>query len=313
LFPAQGTVMPRRTRASTKPAPSTAHTALLADLAALFERHGVALGRAVRLLPDLGAPLEQLLAERHSAWLASQGLLDSPTLAARLSCMSDTPTCSRSRTSTLEGEAHMGASEWRSFVPYQSDLQQALLDLQAAAFQQGDYWVRPAASLGKMTFEEYLPPDWADWDMTDEELEGWRNEFEALQAEVQPVAFTSIEELREWNGEEGLHSILDMLRVGDAPSLPAQRLWFAEEARHGLIWPPRTDQLMQLFGTTEPTRVMVEGAEDQLVGCVAVMRACTSLSMSWGSRARFTSPVFLVINKEPMCLRRTHCLPISHR
>lgn len=76
--------MPRRTRASTKPAPSAAHTALLADLAALFERHGLALGKAVRLLPELGAPLEQLLVERRQVWVASQSLIDAPTLTARL-------------------------------------------------------------------------------------------------------------------------------------------------------------------------------------------------------------------------------------
>jgi hypothetical protein len=44
----------------------------------------MALGRAVRLLPELGAPLQQLLVERRQAWVASQGLIDAPTLTARL-------------------------------------------------------------------------------------------------------------------------------------------------------------------------------------------------------------------------------------
>lgn len=53
-------------------------------------------------------------------------------------------------------------------------------------------------------------------------------------------------------------SILDMLAVSDSPA--------GEPSRHGLIWPLSADQLLQLFGTPQPTRALVEGAGGRLSG-----------------------------------------------
>jgi len=161
-----------------------------------------------------------------------------------------------------QGAQYMGASEWSYFVPFQHNIQQAFHELQAAEFQQGNYGVRQAFNAGNMSFEDFLPPD---PDMTDEEREAWRYQFETWQAEVQSDSFETLEALREWNGPDGLHSILDMRAVIGTPlSVGPVDGWSSyDSSRIGLIWPLTSDQLMQLFGTTRPTRALVEATHNQ--------------------------------------------------
>ena len=89
---------------------------------------------------------------------------------------------------------------------------------------------------------------------------------------------TTIETLIARNGPDGTHSILDMNRVVDrAPQPTTLREWLAENQktgklpdpndlsgtffpRIGSISPLSEHQLIILFGTTEPSRQMVERA-----------------------------------------------------
>ena len=59
----------------------------------------------------------------------------------------------------------------------------------------------------------------------------------------------SIDELREMLEDTGTGSVLDMLHVGDSPD------FFT-------VSPIPADQLVQLFGTAQPTRAMVEANDD---------------------------------------------------
>ncbi|HEU4325299.1 MAG TPA: hypothetical protein VFS21_19305 [Roseiflexaceae bacterium] len=79
--------MPTRRRPTAQPAapaPDPARAALVADLAGVFEAHGLTLREAVRLLPELGTPLQQELLVRRQRWLVDQGLLDEAALRAHL-------------------------------------------------------------------------------------------------------------------------------------------------------------------------------------------------------------------------------------
>ncbi len=133
----------------------------------------------------------------------------------------------------------MGASEWRYFAPYHPDITDVLKNLQQAVFEQDGEALRVEPYWQDMSFEEFLPPD---PDLTDEDREEYRAEWDRLQALSEP---TTIDELREWNGAEGTSSILDIEAVSETPEF-------------GTVSPLTPEQLEALFGTTQPTRAMVE-------------------------------------------------------
>jgi hypothetical protein len=77
--------------------------------------------------------------------------------------------------------------------------------------------------------------------MDDDELARYRATFERLHSGPKPQ---TLEALREWNAEEGLGSILDMLQVGPRGNYGTV----------SLLTPPET---ANLFGTTQPTHEQI--------------------------------------------------------
>jgi hypothetical protein len=168
----------------------------------------------------------------------------------------------------------MGASGWSYFVPYEDDIQLALNKLREAVFRSGNYPVRPAFQAGDMTFDDFVPPD-----ATEEEREEFREQYGDWQQEVQPESFASIDELLNWNGEEGTHSILDVHTVITTPlehptielweraagrKLDMQRMIELLRERIGKVYPLSEKQLFTLFGTVQPTHEMVAKSLYQL-------------------------------------------------
>jgi len=170
----------------------------------------------------------------------------------------------------------VGASGWMYFVRYQPDIQKALQELREEVFQRGDYY-KQEPYWRQLTFEQYLPPV----DLSDEEREAYRESFQQQQALPDP---TSIETLLEWNGEEGTHSILDVNTIVDTPlEPPTLAEWqsrccppgetrFAETQNYilrvygsqiGKVYPLSEQQLERVFGTTQPTREMVERHQNE--------------------------------------------------
>jgi hypothetical protein len=150
----------------------------------------------------------------------------------------------------------MGASGWHYFAPFQADISKALRELQEDIFQRGNYlkmddslesideWI---ASLRTLPADDHLTTT-----MLNEAQ--WRRQ---LVSRGEP---TTIEELREWNAESGTHSIIDILSVGDV-------------ATFGVAAPLTDEELVRLFGTTQPTRTMTDVSE--------TIRTLTDLRDNW--------------------------------
>lgn len=137
----------------------------------------------------------------------------------------------------------MGASEWRYYIPYQPDIRQAFHNLRELLFQRGHYYLREPYWKA-MTFEEWIAPADVE-DFEDDERAEYEATFRRLQALEAP---TTIDELLEWNGEEGTSSILDMLDIANTPELFT-------------VAPLTHEQLTAIFGTIQPTREMIEQAD----------------------------------------------------
>jgi hypothetical protein len=129
----------------------------------------------------------------------------------------------------------VGASGWQYFVSYQPDIAKALNELKELVFQSGNYYKRE--------------PFWQDTDESeyddapDEELRQQLIEWlRTMKAMKEP---TTIEELYLWNEEDGTHSILDIKSISAEPDF-------------GTISPLSPETLIELFGTYEPTKAVVE-------------------------------------------------------
>lgn len=129
----------------------------------------------------------------------------------------------------------MGASGWQYFVPYQSDITQALYELKEQVFQSGKYYKQEPFWQNTDESEYNDEPD----EELRQELIEWLRTMKAMK---EP---TTIEELFLWNGEDGTHSILDIKSVSAEPDF-------------GTISPLSQEELMLFFGTYEPTKAMVE-------------------------------------------------------
>jgi hypothetical protein len=116
----------------------------------------------------------------------------------------------------------MGAEPWSYFVPYRVNVEEALDDLKQQEFAAGRYF-KPA--------KPHLAP-------------------------------TSIEEAVRACDASGTRSILDMIGVADSPRPIGFQLEDAFESGidpgFGLVAPLAPEQLVELFGTEQPTRAMVE-------------------------------------------------------
>jgi hypothetical protein len=125
-------------------------------------------------------------------------------------------------------EALVGAHPYFYFTPYQKDIQAALQALRETKFNAGRY--DPAmqmASPPSYMFQMRFPPD-----------ESWP---------APGAQHASIEEAIEASEESGTGSILDLSRVGSAPD------FFT-------VCPLDDQELVRLFGTTKPTRDLLDSA-----------------------------------------------------
>jgi len=132
----------------------------------------------------------------------------------------------------------MGASGWDSFVPYQSDINEALQGLRERVFQGGHYYLRRSLDL--------RPEDFANAPKeVQERVPQW------IEREKSYKPPTTIEELIDWNGEEGTHSILDIDTIATSPGF-------------GIAAPLSKEELKQFFGTDQPTHTMIDEKKREL-------------------------------------------------
>src|SRR5262245_4021188 len=127
----------------------------------------------------------------------------------------------------------MGASGWSYYTPYQPDPDAALQALRARVFASGKFY-RRKWNPRELKLADITPPD---PDLTEDDLEGFREELAAYHALEDP---TTIERLLAWNAEEGTHSILDVRR---AVAEPPKKRGF------GVASPLPSPKLLELFGT----------------------------------------------------------------
>lgn len=115
----------------------------------------------------------------------------------------------------------MGAHPWFYLVPYQNDVRRAMLELRDREFRAGRY-------------NPVMP-------------------FPHMHADEAPGAeHDSIDAAREDAAEDGTRSILDMEDVADEPADPDGDPPFC------VVSPLPPELLEELYGTTQPTREMVE-------------------------------------------------------
>jgi len=136
----------------------------------------------------------------------------------------------------------MGASGWTYFVPYQSDISNALKELREQVFQSNKYYKREPL-WQDMDDDEYANEP--DEDLR-EQLTDWLRTMKAMK---EP---TTIEELFMWNEEDGTHSIIDITDISSTPDF-------------GKAAPLSSQQLMNLFGTEKPTKNMIEQKADEIM------------------------------------------------
>jgi hypothetical protein len=123
-------------------------------------------------------------------------------------------------------EALVGSEPYFYFTPYQKDIQAALQALREREFKAGRY--DPAMGMGEppsYMFQMRFPPD-ASWP-------------------TPGAQHASIEEAIEAAADSGTGSILDLSRVGSKPDFST-------------VCPLSDQVLIQLFGTTKPTRDLLE-------------------------------------------------------
>jgi hypothetical protein len=120
----------------------------------------------------------------------------------------------------------MGANPYFYFTPYRKDIQAALEALRQREFTAGRYDpAMQAADPPSYMFLFNFPPD------DTSPAPGARH--------------NSIEEAIDAGAESGTRSILDIMRITDEPDYSA-------------ACPLSSDHLLELFGTTQPTRDLIE-------------------------------------------------------
>lgn len=135
----------------------------------------------------------------------------------------------------------MGASDWKYFVPYETDTNAALQKLRQQVFERGEYLkVDYGDDWRNMTEDEAIEAffDESDPELSEIVIDDWR----AIKELTEP---TSPESLLEWNRESGTHSIIDIYRG------------VSEQPQSGTISPLTSEQLKTFFGTLKPNHEMV--------------------------------------------------------
>lgn len=141
----------------------------------------------------------------------------------------------------------MGATGWSYFVLYQKDITRALQKLREEVFKEGRYQ-KPNKSTDKEVekAKSLIALHSSNPDSDLKKLD----QIVAMAAMLKTPqksnrAPKTIKELLKQCEEAGTHSILDIERVSSTPSI-------------GAVTPLPRQQLLNIFGTEQPTRVMVE-------------------------------------------------------
>lgn len=147
----------------------------------------------------------------------------------------------------------MGASGWSYFVPYESNVKTALAKLQAKVFEAGDYYDpcerKPADD---QTFTEWIVAN--NIKIPKEKVALLKKAFESGKKnakEKRKIKVTTIEELREKNGDTGTHSILDIREIEET-DVPYKSGKVSDK------------HLLEIFTTLKPTREMILANEGDL-------------------------------------------------
>lgn len=150
----------------------------------------------------------------------------------------------------------MGATCWVRYVPYEADFGEALWKARREVFEAGDYAApygmsgdeagAPSDEDVQASMAEFLGVDAAD-------LEGFE---EMVPESVRgPAPRDELDEriagMLNMTMDQGSHSILDLVRVGDQPGF-------------GVVTPVPEAELEELVGTARPTRIQVEAIETSL-------------------------------------------------
>ena len=150
----------------------------------------------------------------------------------------------------------MSASGWSYFVPYQLDIEQALHKLRRDVFESGEYYseIMSKEELWQWLDGEFSKPPEQQFGGQDDDgrqeamIDSYLPIYERLKTMSAPrTVDEKIEELLFLASafQEGTHSIIDILRVGEAGNF-------------GEVGSLTDDQLIEIYGTNKPTREMLE-------------------------------------------------------
>ena len=134
----------------------------------------------------------------------------------------------------------MGASGWTNTTPYDSDIEAALVRLQEEVFERGDYY-KPWEEAWRYRDSILTKP-------LDQLEDHERQYIKRLKYYAMPdrnFVPSSIQALLRNNAESGTHSILDIFGIAD-------------EVTFGAATPVPDEELLRVFGTTQPTVDQVE-------------------------------------------------------
>jgi hypothetical protein len=142
----------------------------------------------------------------------------------------------------------MGATGWSYFVSYQQDVNKALQELKDEVFNQGQY--EDPFNFDQSEVESQLNYLASVYESLPDEIRKHTDQFlelarAAAKQQRPKQAPKSIKQLLEQCGTEGTHSILDIEKVSSTPVF-------------GALSPLPRNKLLDIFGTEQPTRDMVE-------------------------------------------------------
>jgi hypothetical protein len=153
----------------------------------------------------------------------------------------------------------MGASLWSCRTDYQPDPLAAFEAAQARVFRDDAFYIganRFRYRLGLLTLDRStLPedvrddPDYLEWVMA--EAPSTPDEVARCTELAALDRPRSIPEAREWNGEDGTHSILDFTGIGDEPGF-------------GIVWLPTESWMIEQIGSATPSLGQLESLADEL-------------------------------------------------
>jgi len=151
----------------------------------------------------------------------------------------------------------MGASSWSYFVPYQSNIDLALQEIQFRVFEEEFQNPEPLFSkaelLAHLNYElEHLEMHYPDPKVRATLKRRFQNQKKRLTSAPDPIKMRkAIDKLVKQCAENGTHSILDIKTISSQPEFRT-------------IAPLSPKELLAMFGTEYPTRSMIEKNFTQL-------------------------------------------------